>query len=401
MRRIALGLTLMFSAAVVCAQDEGMEVDKSHAQAIARSSIIADGHVDMPYRLQDGWADVTVSAPDRNFDYPRAMAGGLSLPFMSIYTPAEMEETGGGYLLANQLIDSVEALVGRAPDKFAMAHSTAQAEAAIASGKIALALGLENGSPIEGKLENVAHFHARGIRYITLAHGLSNHISDSSYDENRQWNGLSPFGRKVVAEMNRLGIMVDISHLSDEAAFDVLELSQVPVIASHSSARHFTPGWERNMGDELIRALADNGGIIMINFGSTFLTKDANEWSTARTAAREAWSEETGHAEDSPEAEEWEESYRAQNPLPFASVSDIADHYDHVIGLVGVEHVGVGSDYDGVGDSLPVGMKDVSTYPNLVAELLRRGYSEEDIRAILGGNLMRVWRSVESHAAAQ
>ena len=401
MRNLTAGMILAILSGVTLAQDEDQDVKEFSAQAsdIARGALIVDGHVDMPYRLEETWADVTVSAPDRNFDYPRAHTGGLNVPIMSIYTPAEMEETGGAYQLANQLIDSVEALVARAPGKFAMAYSTMAVESAVSRGLIALALGMENGSPIEGSLENLAHFYNRGIRYITLAHSLSNHISDSSCDKSRPWNGLSPFGLEVVAEMNRLGIMVDVSHLSDEAFYDVLEATQVPVIASHSSARHFTPGWERNMSDDMIRALAKNGGVIMINFGSSFLTEDANAWYEELSAKRTAWSEETGHPTSGPEADQWVKDYRAANPLPFASLADVADHFDHVVALVGAAHVGVGSDFDGVGDSLPAGLKDVAAYPNLVAELLRRGHAQDDIEAMLGGNLMRVWKAVESHAA--
>jgi membrane dipeptidase len=255
---------------------------------------------------------------------------------------------------------------------------------------------MENGSPVEGKLENLKFFHDRGIRYITLAHALSNHISDSSFDENRQWHGLSPFGREVVAEMNRLGIMVDISHVTDEAFYQVLEISKAPVIASHSSARHFTPGFERNMSDEMIQALAKNGGVMQINFGSSFLTQAANEWFQAMIKARKAWTAESGHVEGSEEAKAWDAAYRKEFPLPYATLSDLVDHFDHVIALAGVEHVGIGSDFDGVGDSLPVGMKDVSFYPALIEELLHREYTPQQIEAILGGNLMRVWREVEA-----
>ena len=395
-------LTLAALASGISAQAQpGEESDlAATARQIARESLLVDTHIDMPYRLQEGWADVTGVAPDRNFDFERARFGGLDVPFMSIYTPAEMEETGGAYLLANQLIDYVEALVGRAPDKFAMAHSTADVEDAQSQGLIALALGMENGSPIEGDLEKLRHFHERGIRYVTLAHSLSNHIADSSYDENRPWDGLSPCGEEGVSEMNRLGIMIDVSHLSDAAFHDVLDVTAAPVIASHSSARHFTPGWERNMSDDMIKALAANGGLIMINFGSTFLTQAAREWHAAMSTARDAWTEESGFHEDSPEASEWQKQYRKKSPFPFATVSDLADHFDHVIALVGVEYVGIGSDYDGVGDSLPEGLKDVSSYPALVLEFLRRGYAREDIEAILGGNLMRVWRAVEAHAAS-
>jgi membrane dipeptidase len=374
---------------------------QAQAEALAQSALIADTHIDVPIRLHEAWSDVSQATEVGDFDYPRAMEGGLNLPFMSIYTPASMEVDGGSFQLAHQLIDSVEALEGRAPDKFTVVSSTAEALQAKQDGKIGLAMGMENGSPIEGKLENLQQFYDRGIRYITLAHGLSNHISDSSYDKNRQWNGLSPFGKEVVTEMNRLGIMVDISHVSDEAFFQVMELSQVPVIASHSSARHFTPGFERNMSDEMIQALAENGGVIQINFGSSFVTTEANEWFVQMAMARMAWLEETGNAADGPEASEWVKQYRLEKPLPFASIGDVADHIDHVVKLTSYEHVGIGSDYDGVGDSLPEGLKNVSSYPTLIAELLRRGYSEEQVVAILGGNLMRVWSQAEEFARQQ
>jgi membrane dipeptidase len=368
------------------------------ARMLAQRALIVDTHIDVPYRLQEAWVDVSRTAEGRDFDYERARLGGLDLPFMSIYTPAELEAQGGSFKLANQLIDSVEAIVGRAPEKFALARTTQEARRAQERGLIGLALGMENGSPLEDKLENLKFFYDRGVRYITLAHSLSNHLADSSYDENRLWNGLSPFGRQVVTEMNRLGIMVDISHVSDAAFYQVLEISTAPVIASHSSARFFTPGFERNMSDDMIQALARNGGVIQVNFGSTFLTKPANDWSVAMREARKAWVAETGFSEDSDEGKAWETAYRQQFPLPYASVADVADHIDHIVALAGVDHVGIGSDFDGVGDSLPVGLKDVSGYPALIEELLRRGYQPEQVERILGGNLMRVWAAVEAAA---
>jgi membrane dipeptidase len=197
--------------------------------------------------------------------------------------------------------------------------------------------------------------------------------------------------------MNRQGIMVDISHVSDEAFWQVLKISEVPVIASHSSARHFTPGFERNMTDEMIRAMADKGGVIQINFGSSFLTEPAMTWYEQMDEARDAFLAANELEElDDPDA--FRESYRAEHPFPFASMEDIVANVQHVIGLVGVEHVGIGSDFDGVGDSLPVGMKDVSEYPNLIEALLKLEYSVEDIAKIMGGNLMRVWRAAEKHA---
>ena len=371
---------------------------EKQAVEIAHKYLLTDTHIDVPYRLHAGWVDVTVSAPDGQFDYPRAVAGGLDLPFMSIYTPAEMEEEGGSFELANQLIDSMEAIVARAPDKFMLVHSVADAKKAKQSGRVGLALGMENGSPIDHKIENVEFFAKRGIRYITLAHGLSNQISDSSYDENHPWGGLSPFGKEVIAEMNRLGIMVDISHVSDDAFWQTLEVTKVPVIASHSSARKYTPDFERNMSDDMIVALAKNGGVIQINWGSSFLTAEANAYSTKMWADRTAWLKEHDFDEDGPEADKYTKEYRGNQPYPYATTAQVVDHFDHVIKIAGVDHVGIGSDFDGVGDSLPVGLKDVADYPNLIAEFLRRGYSESDIAKILGGNLIRVWTDVEAYA---
>ena len=368
------------------------------ASKITHEHLLTDTHIDVPYRLHEGWVDVTVSAPDGQFDYPRAAQGGLDLPFMSIYTPAEMEKEGGSYQLANELIDSVEAIAERAPDRFMVVRSLADANKARESGRIGLAMGMENGSPLDNRIENVRFFADRGISYITLTHSLSNQICDSSYDDNHPWGGLSPFGREVIAEMNRVGVMVDISHVSDDAFWQALEVTKVPVIASHSSARHFTPGFERNMSDEMIVALAKNGGVIQINWGSSFLTAKANAWSNEWHEAEDAWLKETGFAEDGAEAEQFQKAYREKHPFPYATLSEVVDHFDHVIKLVGVDYVGIGSDFDGVGDSLPVGLKDVSDYPNLVAEFLRRGYTEKDIVKILGGNLLRVWAEVEAYA---
>ena len=377
----------------------GVAVADDAARELAHDALIVDTHIDVPYRLQERWEDVSKATAHGEFDWPRAVEGGLDVAFMSIYTPAAMEATGGSRELAHRLIDSVEAMAARAPERFALVHSTADVERLQRHGRVLLALGMENGSPIEGDLAHLRTFHGRGIRYITLAHGLSNHISDSSYDPNRRWQGLSPFGEQVVREMNRLGMMVDVSHLSDDAVRDVLAVSSAPVIASHSSARRFTPGFERNLDDALIKAIAEKGGVVQVNFGSSFLTEAGNRWFADRDTARDAWRKESGKEGDEQAEEAWAEQYRAGHPFPYASLSDVADHFDHIVKLVGVEHVGVGSDFDGVGDSLPTGLKSVADYPNLVAELQRRKYSDADIRKILGGNLMRVWRAVEGVAA--
>jgi membrane dipeptidase len=372
----------------------------ARAAELTQSSIVIDTHIDVPYRLDEKWADVSAATDDGEFDYPRAVAGGLNVPFMSIYTPASLEEEGGSRELAEKLIDMVNRIVNDAPDKFAIGLSPADVERQFAAGLVSLPMGMENGSPIEGDLANVQHFYDRGIRYITLAHSLSNHISDSSYDDNKHWGGLSEFGVEVVQEMNRLGIMVDISHVSDEAFWDVKELTDVPAIASHSSARHFTPGWERNMSDDMISRLAEEDGVIMINFGSDFLSNAAHEYSVARGEAYDAWQKEQDVERSDAAREQFRKVYEEANgPYPYATLSQTLDHFDHVVKLTGgTDHVGIGSDYDGVGESLPTGLKDVSSYPNLVQGLLERGYSDEDVRKILGGNLLRVWRAVEAAA---
>ena len=374
----------------------------AEAGRIAADSIIVDTHIDVPYRLRDEPADVSRATAGGDFDYPRAKAGHLNAAFMSIYTPAGLEAEGRSYEVANQLIDGVESIVEAAPDKFAIAVSVDDVRRHFDAGLISLPLGMENGSPIDGDLSRLEHFYDRGIRYVTLAHGLSNHISDSSYDENRQWNGLSEFGREVVAEMNRLGIMIDVSHISDEAFWQVMDLSAVPAIASHSSARHFTPGWERNMADDMIRRLAAEGGVIMINFGSAFLKQDARQYGDLRRAAYREAREANPELDDEEVAALVSTTFEAEHGgYPYATLDDVLDHIDYVVGLSSVDAVGIGSDYDGVGDSLPEGLKDVSAYPNLVRGLLERGYSEGDIKKILGENLLRVWAEVEAYAASE
>lgn len=399
MKRLLASLSVLAVAA--CSSEPEQAPDyRAMANRITAETIIVDGHIDVPYRLNDGWEDVSVATDGGDFDYPRAVAGGLNAPFMSIYTPASYDGTPDAKAHADKMIDIVERIAAEAPAKFAVTKSVAEVEAAFDAGKIALPLGMENGSPLVGDLANLDHFYERGIRYITLAHSKSNSISDSSYDETRQWNGLSDFGRQVVTRMNELGIMVDISHVSDEAFWDVMEITKTPVIASHSSARHYTPGFERNMNDEMIKALATNGSVIMINYGSSFVTEAANGWRNKRTEAYEAHLAAEG-IEDSEEVRDaFNTAFMETSPYPFATLDEVLDHFDRVVELAGIDHVGVGSDYDGVGDTLPIGLKDVASYPALVEGLLKRGYSEEDVKKVLSGNVLRVWRTVEAFAAA-
>ncbi len=369
---------------------------------IAKKYIITDTHIDVPYRLEEEYEDVSEATAKGDFDYPRAMAGGLDAPFMSIYIPAKLEEQGSGSKeLANKLIDMVEEIANKSPAKFALAHSTRQMQSNFEKGIISLPMGMENGAPIEGKMENLKHFYERGIRYITLAHSKTNHISDSSYDENRPAKGLTDFGKELIVEMNNIGVMIDVSHISDDAFYQVMDISQVPVIASHSSARHFTPGFERNMSDDMIKLLARNGGVIQINFGSTFISQKSIDSNNTYKAARKLFMDRRNVERDSEEVKTFSEAYFKKMPFKFATLADVLDHFDHVVKIAGVDYVGIGSDYDGVGDSLPTGLKNVSTYPNLIQGFMDRGYSEQDIAKILSGNLIRVWKQNEEYAAKQ
>jgi len=373
------------------------------AVKIAKENIIIDTHIDVPYRLEHEYEDVSKATAQGDFDYPRAVKGGLDAPFMSIYIPSKLQKTGGSKVLADKLIDDVEKIVQQSPEKFSLAYSTTQVKDNFSKGLISLPMGMENGSPIEGDLANLQHFYNRGIRYITLAHAKTNHISDSSYDENRPAQGLTDFGKNLIVEMNNIGVMVDISHVSDQAFYQVMEISKVPVIASHSSARFFTPDFERNMSDEMITLLAKNGGVIQMTFSGIFTSKTFREQSAAYKLVKADFIK-TNNLDEELEADKskidaFEEAYELEKPYDVGTLDLVLDHFEHVINLVGIEHVGIGSDFDGVSGILPETLKDVASYPNLIAGLLKRGYSEEEIIKLLSGNLMRVWQQVEVYAA--
>jgi membrane dipeptidase len=396
---IALISTAVFSIGCQQAQEEPvLETDLgAEATRLAHKVLMVDTHIDLPYRLKEEPEDVAVRTEGGHFDLVRAREGGLDAAFMSIYVPASLQEEGGARDLANELIDLVEAIAGQAPDSFAIARSVAEVRSLFAEGVFALPMGIENGGAIEDDLSALQHFYDRGVRYMTLAHSEPNLICDSSYSTDRPSGGLSPFGREVVAEMNRLGIMVDISHVTDDTFFQALEISKAPMIASHSCCRRFTPGFERNMSDEAIARLAEAGGVIQIAFAPGFLTEAAHKQSEILWDIMDQYMEEHDVSWGDPEFEERIALYYEQDPKVETSVSDVADHIEHVIGLAGIDHVGIGSDFDGI-SSGPTGLEDVSTYPNLIEELLRRGLSEDDIRKICGENLLRVWSEVENTA---
>ena len=389
-------LSLLFQS---CAEN----IKNLDAEQIAQDSLILDSHIDVPYRL---WRqhlegleiDDISGSTDGDFDFIRARKGGLNVPFFSIYLPASTQEDGTSHQMANELIDMVEDIVTLHPEKFILINSVADLGSITKKNIVGIALGMENGAPIQGDLSRVQYYFDRGIRYITLTHSKTNHISDSSYDENIQWHGLSEFGKNLIEEMNKVGIMVDISHVNDEAFYQAIELSQVPVIASHSSLRYFTPGFERNVDDAMLSKLAKKGGVIQINFGSSFISSRPRDYLVTMNSFLDSRLGQNLEEVSEQDIRETRSEFIANNPYPYASLDEVLDHFDRVVQLVGIDHVGIGSDYDGVGDTLPVGLKDVSTYPTLIQGLLERGYSRKDIQKILGGNLIRVWKEVEEYA---
>jgi membrane dipeptidase len=398
--------------AVSCAEKKPVdrmsdEELRAFADELAHKYIITDGHVDLPYRLKMNkfmlereYMGIPIKTDEGDFDYERAKKGGLDAPFMSIYIPSSYQmQPDMGKALADSLINMIRGIAENIPDKFAMAGSAEEVQQNFSKGLISLPLGMENGAPIGNDINNVKYFYDRGIRYITLTHGKDNQICDSSYDTVHTWNGLSPFGREVVAEMNSVGIMVDISHVDDSTFYQVMKLTKAPVIASHSSCRKFTPGFQRNMSDDMIRKLGENGGVIQINFGSSFLDSAVVKQNNAnRKKLQEILAEKKLDFRDSL-AKPVIDEFRKANPSLYADVETVANHIDHVVKLAGIDHVGLGSDFDGVGDSLPTGLKDVSQYPNLIYVLLKRGYTESDIEKICSGNVIRVWKKVAEVAA--
>lgn len=400
MRRFTLLLLIALALLACNGKKTAPQNDyKTRVQELLKTTMIVDTHIDFPWHLVEfekwykpGYTQWALNNPDGNFDYERAKKGGLSGPFMSIYIPAVYQkEVGRSKQVADSLIDMVYAIARDYPDKFAVPVKADDLQANFNKGIISLPMGMENGSPIE-TLADVAYFHQRGIRYVTLTHGKDNQISDSSYDTLHTHQGLSNFGREVVREMNRVGIMVDVSHLSDDAIWDVLEEAKKPLIATHSACRHFTQGFERNLSDTLIKAIAKTNGVVQVPFSQFFLgSKVRAAWKMADSTRAAMKLPEHG-----PETAAFYKKFGQEHGEPFwISVREVADHIDHIKNLAGIDYVGLGSDFDGVGAALPPDLADVSMFPNLIEELMRRGYSDEDIRKICSGNVLRVWKANE------
>ncbi|MBY0434650.1 MAG: dipeptidase [Cyclobacteriaceae bacterium] len=379
---------------------------QAYADELAHRYIITDGHVDLPYRLkiknfriEREYMGIPIKTDQGDFDFERAKKGGLDAPFMSIYIPSSYQmQPDKGKVLADSLINMVTGIVSNLPDNFALANTVADVEKNFQAGKISLPMGMENGAPIGDDIKNVQYFFDRGIRYVTLTHSKDNQICDSSGDTTHTWNGLSPFGRDVVKEMNRVGMMVDISHVDDSTFYQVMKLSTAPCIASHSSCRYFAPTVKRDMTDDMIKKMGEHGGVIMVNFYNAFLDSAVvNQNNINRKKLRELLAAQGLNYNDAA-AKPVIEQFEKDNPSLKTDVEMVANHIDRIVQLAGIDHVGFGSDFDGVDGQLPTGLEDASKYPNLIYSLLKRGYTDSDIKKICSDNLFRVWRKVEEVA---
>ena len=369
------------------------------AAKLHRDAIVIDLHIDTPQRLLDEAFDLGPRDAKGHIDIPRMREGGLDAGFMSIYVDMRRYQGEAATNRALQLIDTVYEQIERHPDQLVLATSAADVRRAHKQGKIALLMGMEGGTPIADNLRLLRDFYRLGVRYLTLTHSLANNWADSSTDEPRH-NGLSEFGKEVVREMNRLGMLVDISHVSDKAFFDALEVTQAPVIASHSSARTLC-NVPRNMTDEMIRAVAQNGGVIHVNYHIGFLDQtyvDAFDPVREEFRARMRALSEQYTDDEKRRREAQEQLFKEYNArMPRVPWERIIDHIDHVVKLIGPDHVGLGSDFDGA--NMPDGMDDASYLPRITQALLDRGYREADIKKILGGNTLRVLEQAERIAA--
>jgi membrane dipeptidase len=391
-QRSLAGLVLLTVCGMAAVVQQGGDL-AARARRIHFSSIVMDTHIDVTPKLQTDWKFTDEHATG-HIDLPRMRKGGLNALFFSIYMPGTVT---GPRAVSDSLerIAAVHQLARDLPDQVSLCTTADQVEQAHREGKIAGLMGMEGGHMINNSLPILRMYAQLGVRYLTLTHSLNTDWADSS-GEGPKHNGLTDFGRQVVRELNRLGVMVDVSHVSDKTFWDALAVSQAPLIASHSSCRAIS-GHARNMTDEMIRAMAAKGGVIQINYLDSYLDQALFEYSRkAQPLMREMMQKYPGREN----LAKWrEEVAKVHGPAPKASWEKIVEHIDHAVKLAGVDHVGLGSDFDG--GSMPVGMEDVTHLPKITEALLRRGYAEGDIRKILGGNTLRLMREVEKVAKAR
>lgn len=385
----------------VQAQDNAAE---ARARRILERTPLIDGHNDLPWALRQGHGrdpfavDLTtdLQASTRlHTDIPRLRAGGVGGQFWSVYVPASLSSNDAAVATWEQ-IDIVRRLVAAYPDVFELATTADDIVRIHRQGRIASLMGIEGGYSIDDSLGLLREFHEAGVRYMTLTHSKTTTWADSATDAPK-WGGLSPFGEQVVKEMNRLGMMVDLSHVSEETMLDAMRVSEAPVIFSHSSARAVT-GHARNVPDSVLRLMAEDGGVVMVTFVPGFVSETVRAWSAAR-AAEEARLKSLNPG--NPQAvTDGLAAWVAANPVPRAAVADVVAHIQHVREVAGIDHVGLGGDFDGV-DSLPDGISGVDAYPRILAALMEDGWTEADIRKLAGENVLRVMRAVEGVAAGK
>jgi len=382
--------------------NQSAEISANDPRSIHRRAIVVDMHADTTQRLLDENVDLSERLTDGHLDAVRAKEGGLDAQFFSIWVEPELFGLGGERAVkrADDQIAAVHSLAEKHPETWEIATTAADIRRIVSSGKIAALMGLEGGYAIDERIENVERYYRMGVRYMSPAWSVSLSWAGSSGDEVGKTRGLDDFGKQVVREMNRLGMMVDVSHVSDPTFWDIVSTSTKPVIATHSGCRAIA-NVPRNLTDEMIRALAKTGGVVNAIFYPEHIEPGWSEKkkrvdAEIESLVQRASEEEKGDAVHKKIARDRVRREEYAKRLPPVMVARIVDHIDHIVKLVGIDHVGIGSDFDGV-QAVPVDLKSVADLPNLTAELLRRGYSESDIDKILGGNMLRVMEEVEKH----
>jgi membrane dipeptidase len=399
-RALAVSLACVaVAAAAVSARPDQADTLLAHARALHRAVPMFDGHNDYPWEVRTqadkdaARLDIRGPQPKTMTDIPRLRQGGVGAQFWSTYIPSSLQ--GRGAVTAElEQIDIVYQMMARYPDTFELARTADDVERIFKAGKIASMIGVEGGHAIDSSLGALRMFARLGAKYMTLTHSKNVPWADSATDT-PEHGGLTMFGEDVVREMNRLGMLVDMSHVSPDTMEDVLRVTQAPVIFSHSSARALCDH-PRNVPDVILKKLPANGGVVMVSFVRGFTTPDAAAWDAAQEAEQERAAK--AHPNDAAAVKAAMETWTAAHPTPPVTIANVADHIDHVRKVAGIDHVGYGSDFDGISAG-PDGLENVSTFPALTAELLRRGYTDEDVKKVLSLNLLRVMRAAEATAA--
>lgn len=386
------------TAAAPSAGAQAPDAALSHARRLLRTVPLIDGHNDLPWAIRKAKSgpmdvaayDLRTRTPGMT-DLGRLREGEVGAQFWSVYIPGEGRDSGYARVQLEQ-IDIARRMIARYPDRLALALRADDVMREFRRGRIASMLGLEGGHAIENSLGALRAYYDLGARYMTLTHNVTLDWADAALDSARH-GGLTDFGRDVVREMNRLGMLVDLSHVSPATMSAALDVSRAPVIFSHSAARALVDH-PRNVPDSILARLRQNGGVVMVTFVPSFVSEEVHRWEREADAAREAAAAEPDSAQRAERIRAW----RTAHPEPRATLAQVADHIEHIRQVAGVDHVGIGSDFDGI-DSGPAGLEDVSKFPDLFAELIRRGWSDEDLRKLAGLNLLRVWHDAETTAA--